>query len=274
FKGVVASQGAAALRLARLYKPDAVTLDIRLPDRDGWTVLDRLKHDPKTSHIPVHIITVDDREVRPRKLAALTYQRNTASRQPLAAGFNRIVEFSQRKARRLLVVENDDARRRSVVELIGDGDVQTTAVATGEEALAELRNQQFDCMALDLKLPDISGLEIIETIQREMGLLELPIIAYDGKDLSEEERARLRTAAGAMVVKEANSPESLLAEASLFLHRPETGLPEPKREMLKQSLRRDPALEGRKVLIVDDDARNVFALTSALESYGMEVLQA
>jgi hypothetical protein len=147
-------------------------------------------------------------------------------------------------------------------------------VATGKEALAELRNQQFDCMALDLRLPDMSGVELIELIQRETGLLDLPIIAYDGKDLSEDEKARLRTVAGAMVVKEAASPERLLAETSLFLHRVETSLPEPKRKMLEQSLRRDPALEGRKALIVDDDARNVFALTSALEAYGIEVLHA
>ncbi len=274
FKGVVAAQGGAALRLARRYKPDAITLDIRLPDCDGWTVLDRLKHDPKTSHIPVHVITVDDREPQPRKLGALTYLRKPVTREQLAAAFDRIADFAQRNVRRLLVVEGDDAQRRSIVEMIGEGDVQTTAVATGEEGLAELRNQQFDCMALDLRLPDMSGFELIEMIQREMGALDLPIIVYTGKALSEEEEARLRTVAGAMVVKEANSPERLLAETSLFLHRVETSLPEPKREMLEQSLRRDPALEGRKVLIVDDDLRNVFALTSALEAYGIEVLQA
>jgi len=274
FKGVVAGQGAAALRLARRYKPDAITLDIRLPDRDGWTVLDRLKHDPKTSHIPVHVITVDDRDVQPRKLGALTYLRKQVTREQLFAAFDLIVDSVERKVKRLLVVEGDDARRRSVVELIGDGDVQTTAVATGCEALSELRNQRFDCMALDLRLSDMSGSELIEMIQREMGLHDLPIIVYNGKDLSEEEEARLRTAAGAMVVKEAPSPESLLAETSLFLHRVEASLPEPKREMLEQSLRRDPALVGRKVLIVDDDLRNVFALTSALEAYGIEVLQA
>jgi HAMP domain-containing protein/CheY-like chemotaxis protein/signal transduction histidine kinase len=272
FKGVVAAQGAAALRLARRYNPDVITLDILLPDRDGWTVLDRLKHDPKTSHIPVHVITADDREVQPRRLGALTYVRKPVTLEQLVAVFDRIAEFAERKVRRLLVVENDEARRASVVELIGDGDVQTTAVATGEEALAELRNQQFDCMALDPKLPDISGYELIEMIQREKGLLDLPIIVYNGAELSEEENARLRTAADSMVVKEAPSPERLLAETSLFLHRVETSLPEPKREILERLLRRDPTLEGRKALIVDDDARNVFALTSALESYGIEVL--
>jgi signal transduction histidine kinase/DNA-binding response OmpR family regulator len=272
FKGVVAAQGAAAMRLARRYQPVAITMDIRLPDRDGWTVLDRLKHDRKTSHIPVHVITVDDREIQPRKLGALTYLRKPVTREQLVAAFDRIVDFVERKFKRLLVVEGDDERRRSVVELIGGGDVQTTAVANGEEALAELRNQRFDCMALDLRLPDMSGVELIELVQRETGLIDLPIIVYDGKGLSEEEVARLRSVAGAMVVKEAASPEHLLAETSLFLHRAETSMPEPKREMMKQSLRRDPMLEGRKVLIVDDDMRNVFALTSALEAHGIEVL--
>src|SRR5262245_4291773 len=274
FKGVVAAQGGAALRMARRYKPDAITLDIRLPDRDGWTVLDRLKHDPKTSHIPVHVITADDREIPPRRLGALTYLRKPVTREQLVDAFDKIAEFARRDVRRLLVVENDDAQRMSVVELIGDGDVQTTAVATGEEALVELRNQGFDCMALDPKLPDISGLDLIEMIRREKDLLDLPIIVYTKKDLSEEEETRLQTAADTMVVKEVNSPERLLAETSLYLHRAEDSLPEPKREMLEQSLRHDPALEGRKVLIVDDDARNVFALTSALEAYGIEVLQA
>jgi CheY-like chemotaxis protein len=262
------------LRLARRYKPDAIMLDILLPDRDGWTVLDQLKHDPKTSHIPVHVITADDRENQPRKLGAFSYLRKPVTREQLVASFDRIAEFAHRKVRRLLVVEGDDKQRNRIVELIGEGDVQTTAVATGEEALAELRNHQFDCMTLDLKLPDMSGFEMIEKVQRETETLDLPIVVYIGKDLSEKDEARLRTVADAIVVKEADSPERLLAETSLFLHRAETSLPEPKREMLEQSLRRDPTLKGRKALIVDDDVRNAFALTSALEACDMEVLYA
>src|SRR5262249_1481777 len=135
FKGLVAAQGDAALRLARRYKPDAITLDIRLPDRDGWTVLDRLKHDPATSHIPVHVITADDREYHPRRLGALTHLRKPVTREQLLGAFDQIKEFAQRKVRHLLVVEDDDVQRMSIVELIGEGDVQTTAVATGVEAL-------------------------------------------------------------------------------------------------------------------------------------------
>jgi CheY-like chemotaxis protein len=172
------------------------------------------------------------------------------------------------------VVEGDDAQRASVVELIGDGDVRTTAVATGEEALAQLRDERFDCMVLDPKLPDMSGADLIEAMRRESRLLDLPIVVYDGKDLTEEEEARLRTATDAMVVKETASPARLLAEASLFLHLAEARWPEAQRKMLEESLRHDPALEGRKVLIVDDDVRNIFALTSALEAYDIQVLRA
>ncbi|HEY6403643.1 MAG TPA: response regulator, partial [Blastocatellia bacterium] len=274
FKGVVASQGAAALWLAHRYKPDAITLDIRLPDRDGWTVLDRLKHDPKTSHIPVHVITADDREIQPRRLGALTYLRKPVTREHLVEGFDRVAEFARRKIKRMLVVEGDDEQRASVVELVSDSAVRITAVATGEEALTQLLGDQFDCMALNPKLPDMSGADLIEAMRREPRLSDLPIIVYNGKDLTEQEEARLRAVADAMVVKEAASPEHLLAETSLFLHIPEASLPESKRRMLEQSMRHDPALEGRRVLIVDDDVRNIFALTSALEAYDIKVLRA
>jgi CheY-like chemotaxis protein/HAMP domain-containing protein len=274
FKGIVVAQGDTALTFARRYKPDAITLDIKLPDRDGWTVLDRLKHDPKTSHIPVHIITADDRECQPRKLGALTHLRKPVTREQLIESFDKIAAFAQRKIKHLLVVEDDDTQRMSIVELIGEGDVHTTAVATGTEALVELQNRQFDCMVLDLRLPDMSGFDLIERIQKELDQVDLPIIVYTGKELTEKEETQLRMVADAIVIKEANSPERLLAETSLFLHRVETSLPEPKRRMLEQLMRRDPVLEGRKVLIVDDDVRNIFALTSALEGYRMEVLRA
>jgi len=274
FKGLVAAQGDLALTLARKFKPDAITLDIKLPDRDGWTVLDRLKHDPKTSHIPVHIITADDREYQPRKLGAFMHLQKPVSRDQLAEAFDKISAFAQRKVKHLLVVEDDDVQRMSIVELIGEGDVQTTAVATAEEALKALESEQYDCMVLDLRLPDMTGFELIGKIQKDLDLTDLPIIVYTGKELTEKEETQLRLVANAIVVKEANSPERLLAETSLFLHRVEANLPEPKRRMLEQLLRRDPVLTGKKVLIVDDDVRNIFALTSALESYDMEVLHA
>jgi HAMP domain-containing protein/CheY-like chemotaxis protein/signal transduction histidine kinase len=274
FKGVVATRGDAALALARKYRPDAITLDIKLPDRDGWTVLDRLKHDPNTSHIPVHIISGEEQRQRALHLGAITHLQKPVSREDLAVAFDSIATFAERRVRKLLVVEDDDVQRMSIVELIGNGDVLTTAVATGEEAITALKAEPFDCMVLDLRLPDMSGFDLIEQIQKELGRADLPIIIYTGKELTAKEETQLRKVADAIIVKEASSPERLLAETALFLHRVEANLPEPKRRMLEQLHRRDPVLSGRRVLIVDDDVRNIFALTSALESHNMQVMHA
>jgi len=274
FKGLVAARGDVALALARKHKPDAITLDIKLPDQEGWTVLDRLKHDSETSHIPVHVITAYEQQRQPRAFGAFLHLQKPVSREQLADAFDQIAAFAERAMRRLLVVEDDDAQRMSIVELIGGGDVETTDVATAAEALEALQNDQFDCMVVDLKLPDMSGFDLIDKIQKELGLNDLPIIVYTGKDLTEKEELQLRQVADAIVVKEANSPERLLAETALFLHRVEANMPEPKRRMLQQVMRQDPMLTGRKVLIVDDDVRNIFALSSTLESYQMEVLYA
>jgi len=192
----------------------------------------------------------------------------------LAKTFDQISEFLTREWRELLLVEDDDAQRMSLVELIGNGDVRTTAVGTGQEALRRLKEQRFDCMVLDLKLPDMSGFELIEQLQTDPAGSDLPIIIYTGKELTRKEENHLRRVATSVIIKEADSPERLLAETALFLHRVEAKLPEPKRKMLEQLSRRDPVLAGRKVLVVDDDVRNIFALTSALESYNMKVLHA
>jgi hypothetical protein len=274
FKGLVATTGDSALALARRYKPDAVTLDIKLPDRDGWTVLDRLKHDPVTSHIPVHIISGEEQRLRALHHGAITHLQKPVSREDLAGAFDRIADFADRRVRRLLVVEDDDVQRMAIVELIGNGDVQTTAVATGAEALAALTAERFDCMVVDLKLPDMSGFDLIDKVQKELNRPDLPIIVYTGKELTAKEETQLRKVSDAIIVKEASSPERLLAETALFLHRVEANLPEPKRRILEQLHRRDPVLAGRKVLIVDDDVRNIFALTSALESHNMAVVHA
>jgi len=274
FKGLVATSGAMALALAQKYKPAAITLDIRLPDRDGWTVLDRLKHDPETSHIPVHIITVEEERQRALKQGAFNHVQKPVSHEDLGKAFDDIRDFTERHIRKLLVVEDDDVQRMSVVELIGNGDVKTTAVATGEEALNILRDERFDCMVLDLRLPDMSGFELIEKLQTDLGRYDLPIIVYTGKELTRKEELHLKKVADAIIVKEASSPERLLAETALFLHRVEADLPEPKRRMLEKYHRTDPVLAGRKVLVVDDDVRNIFALTSALEAHNMEVVHA
>ncbi|MDQ1639332.1 MAG: hypothetical protein QOF62_2671 [Pyrinomonadaceae bacterium] len=274
FKALVATNGMAALALAQKYKPAAITLDIRLPDRDGWQVLDRLKHDPATRHIPVHIISVEEERQRALKQGAFNHVQKPVTREILVKAFDDIGDFAERPVRKLLVVEDDDVQRMSVVELIGNGDVKTTAVATGNEALAILKDERFDCMVLDLKLPDMSGFDLIEKLQTDLGRYDLPIIIYTGKELTRKEELHLKKVADAIIVKEASSPERLLAETALFLHRVEADLPEPKRRMLEKFHRNDPVLAGRKVLVVDDDVRNIFALTSALEAHNMEVIHA
>ncbi len=274
FKALVATNGMVALALAQKFKPAAITLDIRLPDHDGWTVLDRLKHDPATRHIPVHIISVEEERQRALKQGAFNHVQKPVTREVLIKAFDDIGNFAERRVRKLLVVEDDDVQRMSVVELIGNGDVKTTAVATGNEALAILKDERFDCMVLDLKLPDMSGFDLIEKLQTDLGRYDLPIIIYTGKELTRKEELHLKKVADAIIVKEASSPERLLAETALFLHRVEADLPESKRRMLEKFHRNDPVLAGRKVLVVDDDVRNIFALTSALEVHNMEVIHA
>jgi CheY-like chemotaxis protein/signal transduction histidine kinase/HAMP domain-containing protein len=274
FKGLVANSGAMALALAAKYKPSAITLDIRLPDRDGWTVLDRLKHDPQTRHIPVHVISVEEQRQRALQQGAFNHFQKPVTHAQLGEAFDGIREFAERGIKRLLIVEDDDVQRMSVVELIGNGDVKTTAVATGEEALKVLKSERFDCMVLDLRLPDMSGFDLIEKLQTELGRYDLPIIIYTGKELTRKEELHLKRVADAIIVKEASSPERLLAETALFLHRVEGNLPEAKRRMLEKVHRSDPILANRKVLVVDDDVRNIFALTSALEVHNMNVVHA
>jgi len=274
FKGLIATGGTMALALAKKYKPAAITLDIRLPDRDGWTVLDRLKHDSATSHIPVHIISVEEHRQRALQQGALNHLQKPITHEDLGRAFDGIREFTEHPVRRLLVVEDDDVQRMSLVELIGNGDVKTTAVATGQEALSLLEDEKFDCMVLDLRLPDMSGFDLIEKLQSELGRNDLPIIVYTGKDMTRKEELHLKKVADAVIVKEANSPERLLAETALFLHRMQANLPEPQRRMLEKFQRTDPVLAGRKVLVVDDDIRNIFALTSALEAHNMKVVHA
>jgi CheY-like chemotaxis protein len=271
FKGLVANRADRALTLAREYQPTAVTLDLRLPDADGWTILDRLKHDPDTRHIPVHIISVEENWQRGLRLGAIDFLVKPASKESLSEALTTLHEFVDRPVKRLLVVEDDETARESIVELIGDGDVQTTTVASGEEALARLQQEHFDCMVLDLGLPDMTGFQLITRVKSEIGLRKLPTIIYTGKQLSRREDAELRRLAESVVIKDAGSPERLLDETALFLHRVTAKLPDGQRRILEQLHRADPTLTGRKVLIVDDDVRNIFALTTFLERSEMQV---
>jgi CheY-like chemotaxis protein/signal transduction histidine kinase/HAMP domain-containing protein len=274
FKGLVAHRADRALALAREYQPTAVTLDLRLPDADGWTILDRLKHDPATRHIPVHIISVEENWQRGLRLGAIDFLTKPASKESLSEALTTLHEFIDRPVKRLLVVEDDAAARQSIVELIGNGDVQTTTVATGQAALEALQAGRYDCMVLDLGLPDMTGFQLITRVKSEIGLRKLPTIVYTGKQLTRGEEAELGRLAESVVIKDARSPERLLDETALFLHRVTANLPEGKRRILEQLHRTDPVLAGRTVLIVDDDVRNIFALTTFLERSEMKVVYA
>jgi hypothetical protein len=253
-------------------------LDIGLPVMDGWTVLDRLKHDPQTRHIPVHIVSGLEERQRSLQLGAIAYLQKPASREALIAALGNIQRFVERPVKRLLLIEDNVEQRRSIVELIGNGDVHTTAVGTGAEALAALLAQAFDCIVLDLGLPDMSGFELIKQIEQQMGNVEtggrtsLPIIIYTGKTLTEQEETELRRVTEAIIVKDVKSPERLLDETALFLHRVQSNLPEAKQQILEQLRQQEPVLAGKKILIVDDDVRNIFALASILEEHQMEVV--
>jgi CheY-like chemotaxis protein len=275
FKGIVAIRGDSGLALAHEYKPDAIILDMKLPVMDGWIVLDRLKHHPETRHIPVHIVSAGDGRQNALKAGAVAFLEKPVSKEGLEDTFGEIRSFIDRGLKRLLVVEDDETQRQAVVELIGsDEDVEVTAVGTGEAALEALALERFDCMVLDLKLPDMGGFDLLEKLKEDEQHSSIPVIVYTGKELTRREETKLKKFAESIVVKDASSPERLLDETSLFLHRVERKLPKEKRRMLEQLHSADEVLKQRKILIVDDDVRNVFALTSVLESNGMDVLYA
>ena len=272
FRGVVALEGQEGFELARTLKPDAITLDLALPDVDGWVLLDRLKHDPDTRHIPVHLVTgVSLDERRGLEQGALALVPKPVSADRLVEVLEDISSFIERRVKRLLVVEDDEVQRGAIVDLIGADDVEIVAVGSGEEALERLSAESFDCMVLDLALPGMSGLALIEKLQKAPALSRIPIIVYTGKELTEAESAALHRFAESVVVKDVRSPERLLDETALFLHRVEAQLPETKRRMLRRVDQPDPALVGRRVLVVDDDFRNVYAVTAVLEQHEMIV---
>jgi HAMP domain-containing protein/CheY-like chemotaxis protein/GAF domain-containing protein len=270
FRGIIALDGEAAIDLAHAYHPDAVTLDIDLPGMDGWAVLDRLKHHPDTRHIPVHVISGIAKRQRGLKAGAIAYLEKPVSKEALDEAFGRIQTFLEERVRRLLVVEDDEAQRNAIIELVGAEDVTITAVATAEDALRELATTHYDCMVLDLGLHETSGFDLLERVKSDAAMSTIPIIIYTGKELSPAEDTRLRKYAETIIVKDVKSPERLLDETALFLHRVEAKLPDQKRRMLEHLHTADSIFAGKKVLIVDDDVRNIFSLTSMLEDHGMQ----
>ena len=274
FKVLIAMRGAEALGLAREYTPTAVSLDVFLPDMLGWTVLSQLKQDPATRHIPVQIVTLDEDRQHGLARGAFAYLNKPTTTDGLQEALLRIKDYAKPRRKRLLVVEDNDAERLGVTALLGHDDIDIASVDTGAGALEMLREERTDCVVLDLKLPDMSGFEVLERIRDDASIADVPVIVFTGRELSLEEDAKLHTMARSVVVKGVESPERLLDETALFLHRVVSGLPPEKQRMLERLHSSDDDLIGRTVLLVDDDARNIFALSSVLERRGMKVLTA
>jgi CheY-like chemotaxis protein len=271
FKVLVAMRGAEALDLAKQFQPTAVSLDVFLPDMLGWTVLSQLKQNPLTRHIPVQIITLDEDRQHALARGAFSFVTKPTTAEGVEAALARIKEYSQPRRKRLLVVEDNAAERMSITELLGSDDIDIVAVSTGAEALDSLRAQQADCVVLDLRLPDMSGFDVLEQIRNDSALADVPVVVFTGRELSAEEDAQLHTMARSIVVKGVESPERLLDETALFLHRVVTDMPAEKQRMLERLTSSDEDLVGKVALLVDDDARNIFALSSVLERRGMRV---
>ena len=274
FKVLVAMRGADALELAKQYQPSAVSLDVFLPDMLGWSVLSQLKQNPLTRHIPVQIITLDEDKHHGLARGAFSFVTKPTTTEGVEAALRRIKEYSAPRRKRLLVVEDNPAEQLSISELLGYDDVEIETAGTGKEALAALRRQPADCVVLDLRLPDMTGFEVLEQLGADAALSEVPVVVFTGRELSAEEDARLHTMARSIVVKGVESPERLLDETALFLHRVVTDLPAEKQRMLERLTTSDEDLVDRTALLVDDDARNIFALSSVLERRGMRVLTA
>jgi CheY-like chemotaxis protein/signal transduction histidine kinase/HAMP domain-containing protein len=274
FKVLVALRGTEALALAREFHPAAISLDVFLPDMLGWTVLNHLKQDPATRHIPVQMLTLDEDRQHGLARGAFAFVTKPTNAQDLEMALSRIKKYAAPRRKRLLIVEDNPAEQLSIRELLGHDDIDVIVAATGSEALQLVEKDVFDCAVLDLRLPDMSGFDILERMRDIPGARDLPVVVFTGKELSPDEDARLHTLARSVVVKGVESPERLLDETALFLHRVVADLPQEKQRMLDRLHRSDEALLGRKVLVVDDDMRNIFALSSVLERRGMAVLTA
>jgi len=271
FKCLISPNGECGLHFADFYSPSAIILDIGLPGIDGWEVMDRLKENPKTRHIPVHFISATEKTTDALKLGAIGFLTKPVNIERLNEAFGRIEEVISKKVKKLLVVEDDRIIQKSIVGLIGNGDVKTTVVSKGAEAYQWLENETFDCMILDLGLEDMTGFELIEKIKANKKIAYTPIIIYTGRDLSKTEEEQLKSFADSIIIKGIRSPERLLAETTLFLHRVEANLPKEKQEILKMMYGKEDSFNGRTILLVDDDSRNVFALASVLEEKGLKV---
>jgi CheY-like chemotaxis protein/CHASE3 domain sensor protein len=271
FQAIVVQSAGDALLAVTQFQPSAILLDINLPDFSGLGVLDQLKRNPRARHIPVHVVSVADYRREALELGAVGYALKPAKREELLAVLKRLELRLEQSVRRVLIVEDDPRQRESIRQLLSNGDVQITGVATANEALRELSAASFDCVVLDFNLPDATGYDLLEKMAQQEEVSFPPVIVYTGRALSRDEEQRLGRYSQSIIIKDARSPERLLDEVTLFLHQVESKLPPSHQQMLRIARSRDGALEGRRILVVEDDVRNVFALTSLFEPNGAAV---
>ncbi len=271
FKSLIAGSGKSGLELASIYNPDAIILDLNLPDMTGWEILEAIKNDPNARHIPVHIMSVEDEDLDAYRKGAMGYITKPVSKEDLEESFTKISEFVDREIKSLLLVEDDDMSRRSIRMLLDNDNVQISEAAMGKTAVDLLETQHFDCMILDLSLPDMTGFQVLEIMNKKGIAEKCPIIVYTGRDLTPEENMQLMQYADSVIVKGVKSPERLLDETALFLHQVVADMPEEKQKTIKQLYNQDDLLKGKKILIVDDDMRNSFALSKLLSDKEIEV---
>jgi len=272
FDCAIANTSDEGMALARELSPNGILLDINLPDGSGLALLDRLKRNPDTRHIPVHMVSVSDNAQTALALGAVGFARKPADREDLIKAIRNLEQRLAQRVRRILVVEDDARLRASMRELLQLEGVTLHDVGTAKEALAQLASESFDCVVLDLNLPDASGFDILETMSANERYSFPPVIVYTGRPLTADDEERLRRLSKSVIVKGARSPERLLDEVTLFLHQVESRLPPDSRRMLQAARERDDAFEGRTILVVEDDVRNVFALTSVFEPRGAKVV--
>ncbi|MGE0173973.1 MAG: response regulator [Oligoflexales bacterium] len=273
FKAVLTNHGEAALQIAARHKIAAVLLDLRLPDMSGLTVLERLKHDSATRHLPVHIVSARDRLPSTLSMGAIGYLVKPVTRDKLNEAFGKIEGHLSRQMKRILIVEDDPNQRLAMKELLDGADVEIDTVGKGEDAIEKITGSSYDCLIIDLRLPDMSGFDLLHRLSTadDRGSLP-PVVVYTGKDLSPDEVSLLETYSETVILKGARSSDRLLDEVSLFLHRVESKMPQAKQTLLRQVRDKGLQLNGRRILVVDDDMRNVFALANALKLKGMEVI--
>ncbi|NHN29746.1 response regulator [Paenibacillus sp. S3N08] len=271
FKTIIGLDGVTGLRLAKQYKPDAILLDIQLPIVDGWSILVQLKNDTEIRHIPVHVISVVDEVQQGLAMGAIAYLQKPSAKDSLEEAFSQIEAFLEKGTKKLLIVSQDTAQRNYMVELIGYDDVHIVAADGSHEAWMHLQKESFDCMVIDMGPRDLKEFELLDQIKSDPSLRRLPIVIYSNQVWEQKEKLRLKKYGESIIIKDVRSPERLLDETSLFLHRVEENLPEEKRQILRKLHSKEEIFAGKRVLLVDDDIRNVFALSNLLEGYKMVV---